>query len=80
MKLSDKKFGKIFAKPDRTEPAKISRTPNRTEISVASYMLRTFICVVTYYLIKKYKRNIRKRHMWQLNDFKLGINIIPHGY
>ena len=32
MKLNDKKFSKIFA-----EPAKISRTPNRTEISVASY-------------------------------------------
>ena len=30
------KFGKIFAEPNRTEPAKICRTPNRTEISVAS--------------------------------------------
>ena len=39
MKLNDKKFGKIFAEPNRTEPAKISRTPNRTEISVASYIV-----------------------------------------
>ena len=31
------KLGKIFAEPNLTEPAKISRTPNRTEISVASY-------------------------------------------
>ena len=28
------KFGNIFAEPNRTEPAKISRTPNLTEISV----------------------------------------------
>ena len=31
MKLNDKKIGKIFAEPNRTEPAKISRTLNRTE-------------------------------------------------
>ena len=44
MKLNDKKFGKIFVEPNRTEPAKISQTPNRTEISVAPYsQCKTFI-------------------------------------
>ena len=37
MKLNDKKFGKIFAEPNRTEPAKISRTPNRTESKFRSF-------------------------------------------
>ena len=32
----------MFAEPNRTEPAKISRTPNRTEISVVSYLVVLF--------------------------------------
>ena len=75
MKLNDKKFGKIIA-----EPAKISRTPNRTEILVASYYqtymltfrVHTFgsINLIRYFIVS-FSQSVVLKQLFSLSKFML---------
>ena len=58
MKLNDKKFGKSSAKflPNRTEPAKISRTPNRTEPKFRSLPNTDTVVHTNYVIIRQLAR------------------------
>ena len=53
MKLNDKKFGRIFAELNRTEPAKgkISRTPNRNfGRFLVSQNTNSDVCIIYVYI------------------------------